>query len=301
MNVQEPPIAAHSADGALPAADPAPAIGEAVAAASDQVRPGAPGVAVAPAVPVKRRRLQRRFAMVPIGIVVLAVAAYVGINFYRDGLLYVSTDNAQLTGTPVQVGSLEAGRVASITPKVGATVHRGDVLALVDMPSQVGATPTGAPKMDFLGTTETRVAVTAPIDGVVIAEPAAVGTTVTAGQPIITLVDPTRLWVNANIEETKVARLKVGQEVDVHVDALGETVVGRVEAITPATAASFSLIPQSNAALQLPNALAGAGVPQPGRPICAGGGEVHAVGAEGHRSHRVGVSPELEGGASRLK
>jgi multidrug resistance efflux pump len=185
--------------------------------------------------------------MIPVGLVVLAVAAYIGITFYRDGLLYVSTDNAQLTGTPVQVGALAPGRVASLTPRVGAAVHKGDVLAQVELPTQVGTTPTGAPRMEFLDDSDTRVLVTAPIDGVVIAEPGAVGSTVTAGQPIITLVDPTHLWVNANIEETKVARLKVGQEVDVHVDALGTSVPGRVEAITPATAASFSLIPQSNA------------------------------------------------------
>ena len=49
-----------------------------------------------------------------------------------------------------------------------------------------------------------------------------------------------------NIEETSVARLKVGQQVNVHVDALGTDVPGRIESITPATAASFSLLPTSN-------------------------------------------------------
>jgi membrane fusion protein (multidrug efflux system) len=51
------------------------------------------------------------------------------------------------------------------------------------------------------------------------------------------------MWVNANIEETIVGRVKVGQVAQVHVDALGADLSGRVEAITPATASSFSLLP----------------------------------------------------------
>jgi multidrug resistance efflux pump len=77
----------------------------------------------------------------------------------------------------------------------------------------------------------------------VIAVPAAVGASVAAGQPIVTIVDPSELWVNANIDESNVGRLKVGQPVQVHIDGFNEDVVGRVEAITPATASSFSLLP----------------------------------------------------------
>jgi multidrug resistance efflux pump len=80
----------------------------------------------------------------------------------------------------------------------------------------------------------------------VIAVPAAVGASVAAGQPVVTIVDPTELWVNANIEENNVGRLKVGQSVQVHIDGFNEDVVGRVEAITPATASSFSLLPANN-------------------------------------------------------
>src|SRR5262249_9091803 len=76
--------------------------------------------------------------------------------------------------------------------------------------------------------------------------PAAPGATVQAGQALVTVVDPSQMWVNANIEETNVSRLKVGDAVTVHVDALGTDVTGRVESITPATANSFSLLPTSN-------------------------------------------------------
>jgi multidrug resistance efflux pump len=181
-----------------------------------------------------------------LGIVIL-VAAFVGFNIYRDGQLYVSTDNAQLSGQPVQVGAMNAGRVEAILPSVGSRVQKGDVIAQVALPSQIGMGQNGQPKMGFLGAGDTRVDVQAPIDGIVIAEPVAVGASVAAGQGIVTLIDPTQLWVLANIEETNIGRVKVGQPVTVHVDALNSDVPGKVEVVTPATANNFSLIPASNA------------------------------------------------------
>jgi multidrug resistance efflux pump len=198
--------------------------------------------------PAKRRRpafLSRR-VLLPILAVILIVAAFFGFNAWREGTLYVSTDNAQLSGQPVQVGAMNAGKVESIAPSIGAAVHKGDVIAQVALPSQVGMAQGGQPKLGFLGAGDTRVDVQAPIDGIVIAEPVAVGATVAAGQPIVSIVDPSQLFVNANIEETNIARVKVGQPVTVHVDALGADIPGKVEAVTPATANVFSILPSSN-------------------------------------------------------
>jgi multidrug resistance efflux pump len=194
--------------------------------------------------PKKGRNLRR--LILPLGAVVLLGAGIFGFNAYHEGQTYVSTENAQLTGTPVQVGAMNAGRVRSIATSVGATVHKGDPIAVIDLPSQVGTAQNGQPKYDFLGSGDSSVTVVAPLDGVVLAVPTTPGATVQAGQAVVTLVDPNQMWVNANIEETNVSRLKVGQQVNVHVDALGTEVAGRVDSITPATAGSFSLLPTSN-------------------------------------------------------
>jgi len=208
----------------------------------------ASSIAEVPA-PVARRRpvfLTRR-VLLPVLAVVLVVVAVFGFNAYREGQLYVSTDNAQLTGQPVQVGSMNAGRLESIAPSIGASVRKGDVIAQVALPSQMGMGQNGQPKFGFLGVGDTRVDVQAPVDGIVIAEPVAIGASVAAGQAIVSIVDPTQLWVNANIEETNIGRVKVGQPVTVHVDALGIDVPGKVDAVTPATAGTFSILPSSNA------------------------------------------------------
>jgi multidrug resistance efflux pump len=187
-----------------------------------------------------------RRVLLPVGAVILVVAAVFGFNTWREGQLYVSTDNAQLSGQPVQVGAMNAGRVLAIMPTIGSTVRKGDIVAQVALPSQTGVGQNGQAKMGFLGAGDTQVDVQSPLDGIVIAEPVAVGASVSAGQSIVSIVDPSQLWVNANIEETNIARVRVGQPVTVHIDALGADVMGKVEAVTPATAGVFSILPASN-------------------------------------------------------
>jgi len=200
---------------------------------------------MAPA-PRPRRKLNLRKLILPAAAVILIAAAVAGIMMWRQSQLYVSTDNAQLTGTPVQVGAMNAGRVQSVQPTVGSTVHKGDTVATVELPSQIGTAQNGQAKLGFLDYGDSTVAVQSPMDGVVLAVPVTPGATVQAGQAIVTVVDPTQMYVNANIEETNISRVKVGDSVTVHVDSLNQDVPGRVEAITPATGATFSLLPTSN-------------------------------------------------------
>ncbi len=62
-----------------------------------------------------------------------------------------------------------------------------------------------------LGYTELR----APIDGIVDVRAARVGEVVTPGQPIVTLINPDDLWVRANVEETYIDRVRVGDKLKV--------------------------------------------------------------------------------------
>ena len=246
-----PPVSdGHAADGATtrpvspPSAAPA---GPSVAPAPETSRFAPPIADEAPApAPRRRPRFLNRRVLLPIGAIILLAIALLAFNAWRESVTYVSTDNAQLSGQPVQVGSMNAGKVDAIMPSIGAAVHKGDVVAQVALPSQVGMAQSGQPKLGFLGPGDTHVDVQAPIDGVVIAEPVALGSNVAAGSPIISIVDPSQMYVTANIEETNIARVKVGQPVTVHVDALGTDVPGKVEAVTPATAGVFSILPSQN-------------------------------------------------------
>lgn len=54
-----------------------------------------------------------------------------------------------------------------------------------------------------------------PIDGVVTAREAEPGTTVVAGQAVLRLVDPARLWVRARVDQARAEGVQVGQAADI--------------------------------------------------------------------------------------
>lgn len=192
----------------------------------------------------KRRGIPRRI-LIPVVVVVLAAVAFFGYRYWYDSTYFVWTDNAQVSGAVIPVGALNAGRVDSVSVDVGDHVTAGEVIAQVSVPMAISATD-GTPKLGFSSTENQSVDVKAPLTGEVVARLADPGSTVAAGQPIIEVIDPTALYVTANVTETDIDRVKVGDPVDVSVDSLGIVLPGRVEAITPASASTFSLIPVQN-------------------------------------------------------
>lgn len=73
------------------------------------------------------------------------------------------------------------------------------------------------------------------------------GEYVQSGQRILLLHNPQEVWVEANIKETQVGRLKLGQLVVVSVDAYpNDRFIGKVARIGSATTARFALLPTPN-------------------------------------------------------
>jgi multidrug resistance efflux pump len=70
----------------------------------------------------------------------------------------------------------------------------------------------------------------APIDGVVDVRPVRIGEVVTPGQPVVTLINPDDLWVRADVEETYIDRVRIGDKMTVRLpsgDERGGTVFYR--------------------------------------------------------------------------
>ncbi len=89
----------------------------------------------------------------------------------------------------------------------------------------------------------------APCDGVASRQSIQAGQMVHIGQTLLTVVDNTDKWVVANYRETQTTHMAVGQMVEITVDALpGKTYMGRIAAISQATGAQYSVVPQNNAA-----------------------------------------------------
>lgn len=94
----------------------------------------------------------------------------------------------------------------------------------------------------------TKTTVAAPADGIVSnVSSLNVGQFIAAGTTIASLVETEATWIQANFKETQLAELKVGQPVDVHVDAYPGVLHGSIDSLGAATGSEFSLIPAQNA------------------------------------------------------
>jgi len=90
--------------------------------------------------------------------------------------------------------------------------------------------------------------VSAPAAGFVSKKSVEVGQFVEAGQPLMAIVQDDEVWVVANFKETQLRGMRVGQPVEVSVDAYpGRTFHARVDSIGAATGAKFALLPPDNA------------------------------------------------------
>src|SRR5439155_11751202 len=88
----------------------------------------------------------------------------------------------------------------------------------------------------------------APFDGIVANRAVEAGQYVQPGQKVMALVPANSGYIEANFKETQIAGLVAGQTAKVSVDAFGgETVDGKVESVSPASGAEFSLLPPENA------------------------------------------------------
>ncbi len=89
--------------------------------------------------------------------------------------------------------------------------------------------------------------ITAPTDGKVVMTFVRKGEHVAAGQRILMFHDPNQTWVEANVRETDVGRIKAGMKADIHVDAYPGTVFkGEVFRIGQAATNRFALLPDPN-------------------------------------------------------
>jgi len=74
------------------------------------------------------------------------------------------------------------------------------------------------------------------------------GRFIAAGTPILSVIDDSAPWVDANPKETDITNLKIGQKAEVSVDTFPDhTFHGAVVAVSPGTGAQFSILPPQNA------------------------------------------------------
>jgi len=87
-----------------------------------------------------------------------------------------------------------------------------------------------------------------PMAAIVTKRTVEAGSLVQPGQTAMTLVPVEAIWITANVKETRLGAVAVGDTVEFTVDSyLDHRFLGVVESISPATGAKFALLPPDNA------------------------------------------------------
>lgn len=158
----------------------------------------------------------------------------IGYYFYYQGTHNLKTEDARIAGDEYKVMPQISSEIMNIDIKEGDTLVKNEAIAEQD-------TTNLDPGLI------SKSIIRAPINGTVIKLLSKEHEIAAAGQAIALMVDMDELYVSANIEETDIKKVKVGQDVDVSIDSLdGETIPGKVRNIGKATNSALSLVSAVN-------------------------------------------------------
>src|SRR5437763_9653691 len=189
---------------------------------------------------LKEIMTMRRMILVPILIFVALFAIGGGIAYWvYNNYTYYNTDDAQVTSKIINVSAPMVGTLTTLNVKLGDAVTAGQTIGTI----------TGAPTASASGTTSNSpsVNIVSPLNGTIIQMPAVQGEGVAPGFPIATVTDLSSATVTAYVDESAIDNIKVGQDVDITIDAYsGTNFTGHVQQIIKATAGQFSLLPNQD-------------------------------------------------------
>lgn len=93
----------------------------------------------------------------------------------------------------------------------------------------------------------TNSSIYAPIGGKIVQKTINEGEYVNGGQTMFSIIDQQDIWVTANVKETEIYRVKLGQPVNIHADAYPKsTFDGKISDLGIATTGTFALLQLSN-------------------------------------------------------
>jgi multidrug resistance efflux pump len=190
---------------------------------------------------------RRLIIILALGVIAAGALAIAGYYTYQ-GRHYVSTNDSRVAADLVTISPQLTGAILSWQVMEGDLVKSGQVLGRQDLGMALSS---GAISLQTIGTVGSIVAekalLRAPINGQVIKSNAVVGELAAPGMVLAVIADTDNLYISSNIKEGNVMRVRIGQEVDVTVDAFpGRVFPGRIQNIGRATASTFSLLPAQN-------------------------------------------------------
>jgi HlyD family secretion protein len=155
----------------------------------------------------------------------------------QDQAAELASARAKLTQAQ---GALESARVNAVQDRVRAA----------EVYNQKGQTIKAQALVDQTRTALSYATITAPRDGVILKKDVEAGSIIASalnamtseGMPIVELGDLSTMYVDASVDETDLADIRLGQKVEMTVDALeGKTLAGQVTRVDPQATTSSSI------------------------------------------------------------
>lgn len=152
-------------------------------------------------------------------IVAVVLACSTGYYFFSKSVNYFTTDNAKVTAKMYSITPVTSGKILEWNVKLGDLVKKDEIL----------------------GRQEVLPYITSPIDGTVVKNDVIENQTVGPTSQLAVVADTSNMYIGVNIEETNIAKISVGQDVSVKIDAYsGKTFKGKVTEIDNTTQTYFS-------------------------------------------------------------
>ncbi len=228
-----------------------------------------------------KKRLRRTLAAAAVLIVALAA----GVYYFRFVAPFESTDNAFIEGNVIPIAPKVPGYVAELPIQDNQAVKKGQLLVQIDprdyevalrsaeahydkaksdydrdvvlvgsnaiskqdLDTARAAYEEASAQLDQAKLNMEYARITAPEDGRVTRRVVEQGAYVQPGQALLAIV-PRHYWVIANFKEIQLTHMRLGQPVEVVVDAYPDRKFnGHVESIQSGAGARFSLFPPENA------------------------------------------------------
>ena len=168
---------------------------------------------------VRRRLVVLAITMLVPVVIGILLAIY---DERRIASAFVLPRDACIAARTAPAQSSVAGRLSAHVVRVGEEVREGEIIAWVSGPSGL------------------RVNVRAPLSGTVLGQYVDEGGAVGGGQTVATVGDLAKLWVAADVDESRSKLVRIGQPAKVRVTAAGLTLDGTVASVAPVTQAALS-------------------------------------------------------------
>ena len=147
----------------------------------------------------KKSSWKGRIILALILTVLLAGGTVVGLHFYSESVNYFTTDNASVTTDLFAITPSMPGRLERFTVAEGLYVEENEILGWV----------------------ESGPSFRSPVDGIVVLTNAVQGQLVSGHEPVAVIADTGAIHIQANVEETDISALHVGQPAIVTIDVFG--------------------------------------------------------------------------------